>query len=110
MAGSNWRLGDCPGLFFCPNNAHELEMIRLDRSEVAARTKEIDDLLRDGPIHVLQDGVDVAVLLSPADYQALLARGRIVRPQVRKLLEQSIRKHGEVYVALARWEAEHPGE
>ena len=66
----------------------------------------IEDRIRDQPLHIQRDGVDVAVLLSPERYQELIVRiaGPNVRPEVVELMDASARKHDAIYRALAEIE------
>lgn len=62
----------------------------------------------EGPVYIESEGKDVAVLLSPEQYAALaVGAARIARPELERLMAASIARHGSVYQALARWEAEN---
>lgn len=62
----------------------------------------------DGPVHIESVGKDVAVLLSPKQYAALAGPvARIPQAELERLMAASIERHGSVYRALAKWEAEN---
>jgi hypothetical protein len=56
------------------------------------------------PVHVQEDGEDVAVILSPARYQELLMRGVPdgVQPVVVELFDEEIKRRASLYEALAK--------
>ena len=66
----------------------------------------IEDRIRDQPLHIQRDGVDVAVILSPARYRELIVRtaGPNVRPEIVELMDSSLRRHDAIYRALAEIE------
>ena len=68
------------------------------------------ELVQDGPLNIQENGKDVAVVMSIAQYEALAGTqsSERVRPIIKKLFATSVEKHGAVYEALARYEAEHP--
>jgi hypothetical protein len=62
----------------------------------------------DGPVHTEVAGKDVAVLLSPEQYAALAGPvARVPRAELERLMAASTERHGSVYRALAKWEAEN---
>lgn len=62
----------------------------------------------EGPVFIESEGKDVAVLLSPEQHAALAARAaRMPRTELERIMAASIARHGSVYAALARWEAEN---
>lgn len=62
----------------------------------------------DGPVHIEVAGKDVAVLLSPEQYAALAGPvARVPRAELERLMAASTERHGSVYRALAKWEAEN---
>lgn len=56
------------------------------------------------PVRVQKNGRDVAVVLSPEDYSALLRQGEQpkVNPLIMKLHQDSVKRWGKVYEALAK--------
>ena len=89
-------------------------MRTLPADAVQAKLDNIIDDEHFEPLMVTRDGQDVAALLSAADYDTLLGAGHTRqrtdgpdRTQVKRQLHESFAKHGAVYKALARWEAEH---
>ena len=68
------------------------------------RFGEVLEMARKEPVHIQKNGRDVAVVLSPEEYQSLqqaLTRP-VVNPLVVKLHEDSVRRYREVYEALAK--------
>lgn len=62
----------------------------------------------EGPVYIESEGKDVAVLLSPEQYAALAAHAApMPRTELERIMAASIARHGSVYQALARWEAEN---
>lgn len=61
-----------------------------------------------GPVGIVQDEQGVAVVLSPEVYARLsLNRSGVPRPELERLLSESIKRHDSVYRALAKWEGEN---
>jgi prevent-host-death family protein len=78
-------------------------MKTIDVKDAAAEFDLVLERVQDAPLHIQDNGKDVAVVLSIAQYDALAgtASPDRVRPP-------SVEKQGAVYEALARYEAEHP--
>lgn len=75
--------------------------------------RDFDSLLRltqQQPVHVQEGNRDVAVVVSPEEYQRLTGEARVktVNPLIIEQFQKSLVERGSVYEALARWEAEHP--
>ena len=85
-------------------------MQTIDAKDAAAGFDHVLELVQDGPLNIQENGRDVAVVMSIAQYEALVATqtSERVRPIIKKLFAASVEKHGAVYEALARHEAEHP--
>ena len=85
-------------------------MKTIDVKDAAAEFDRVLELVQDAPLHIQDNGKDVAVILSIAQYDALagIPNSDRVRPIVKKLLAANIEKRGAVFEALARYEAEHP--
>ena len=61
------------------------------------------------PVFIQKNGGDVAVVVSAEPYASLQAQlPRSVNPLVIERFKKSLAERGEVYKALARYEAEHP--
>jgi prevent-host-death family protein len=56
------------------------------------------------PVRIQKNGRDVAVVLSPEQYKALVDRGTAprVRPLVERLMAESVKRRKSLYEALAR--------
>ena len=71
-----------------------------------------DDVIagvHDDPVRVQEDGRDVAIILSPDLYDFLLKEPPVsVNPRIAALFKRSVMERGQVYRALAKYEAEHP--
>ena len=85
-------------------------MKTIDVKDAAAEFDRVLDRVQEAPLHIRNNRKDVAVVLSIAQYEALVATqtSERVRPIIKKLFAASVEKHGAVYEALARYEAEHP--
>ena len=68
------------------------------------RFGELLEAARTEPVHVQKNGRDVAVVLSPEEYQRLQAATPTpkVRPAIEQLLSRSIERRKELYEALAK--------
>jgi antitoxin Phd len=75
----------------------------LSASNAKNRFGEMIDMAQSGPVRVQRQGRDVAVVLSPEEFQRLseAASGRI-SPAMRKLHADSARRWAKVYKALAK--------
>lgn len=64
------------------------------------------DAAQSDPVEIIKDGKLVAVMLSPDALGRLMSRGSPPpNPgRVDTLMRESIKRHGEVYEALADWE------
>ena len=77
--------------------------------DAVAAFDKVLDALEDSPVRLERDGKDVAVMLSPALYEVLLAEPPAgLTPRLAALLKRSLVERAELYRALARYEAEHP--
>ena len=85
-------------------------MKTIDVKDAAAEFDRVLELVQDAPLHIQDNGKDVAVILSIAQYDALAgtAGPDRVRPIIKKLFAASVERRGAVYEALARYEADHP--
>ena len=78
-------------------------MKTLSASNAKNRFGELIDMAQSGPVRVQRQGRDVAIVLSPEEFQRLSdAAGDRVSPAVRKLHAESVRRWAKVYRALAK--------
>ena len=76
---------------------------------IKAEFDEVIASLEDNPTRIQVDGRDVAIILSPDLYDFLLtAPPASVNPVIAALFKRSVVERGQVYRALAKYEAEHP--
>lgn len=82
--------------------------MRLTAEQAMADLDKAIEATANGPVHIESEGKNVAVLLSPEQYAALAGPvARIPRAELERLMAASIERHGSVYRALAKWEAEN---
>jgi prevent-host-death family protein len=75
----------------------------LKASDAKNRFGQMIDLARTAPVRIQKNGRDVAVVLSPEEFQRLLAAGEDgVNPAVKALHARSARRFASVYAALAK--------
>lgn len=77
-------------------------MRAIKASEAKNKFGQLLDMAQSEPVRIQKNGRDVAVILSPEDFQRLLESGSKVNPAVEKLHEKSARRWAKVYEALAR--------
>ncbi len=80
-------------------------MSKMSATEARTRFGQLLHMVQTEPVHIVKNGQDAAVVVSADYYAELKAKER--RALIDKLLAESVKRHGEVYKALARWEAEH---
>ncbi len=71
-------------------------------SEAKNKFGQLLDMARSEPVRIKKNGRDVAVVLSPDDFQRLLDSGREVNPAVKRLHQKSVSRWAKVYTALAK--------
>lgn len=82
--------------------------MRLTAEQAIVDLDKTIEATANGPVHIESQGKDVAVLLSPEQYEALTGGvARISRAELERLMAASVERHGSVYRALAKWEAEN---
>lgn len=83
-----------------------MTIAKVDIAHVQRLFDDIEARIEHQPVHVEHEGVELAVVLSPTRYRELLMRGRSggTNPVVMELLDQSIKRHGAIYRALAEYE------
>jgi prevent-host-death family protein len=79
-------------------------MSAITATDAKNRFGQVLEMARTEPVHVQKNGRDVAVVLSPEEYARLHAESGkpAVNPMVVKLHEESVRRYGKVYEALAK--------
>ncbi|GLQ10204.1 hypothetical protein GCM10007913_21360 [Devosia yakushimensis] len=82
--------------------------MRLTAEQAMADLDKAIEATANGPVQIESDGKDVAVLLSPEQYAALAGPvARVPRAELERLMATSMERHGSIYRALAKWEAEN---
>lgn len=79
-------------------------MSAMTATDAKNRFGQLLELARTEPVHVQKNGRDVAVVISPEEferYQEAIARGG-VNPLIARLHEESHARWGKVYEALAK--------
>ena len=79
-------------------------MRKVDVKDVAKLFDNVERHVSDHVVHVCEGEREVAVVLSPERYRELLMKGvpEKVEPIIVELLDESIKKRGAVYAALAK--------
>ncbi len=77
-------------------------MQSITASEAKNKFGKLLDMAQSEPVRIQKNGRDVAVILSPEDFQRLAANGSKVNPAVEKLHETSVARWATVYEALAK--------
>lgn len=79
-------------------------MSSITATDAKNRFGQVLEMARTEPVHVQKNGRDVAVVISPEEferYQEAMAKPK-VRPAIEELLQRSIKKHDALYRALAK--------
>lgn len=79
-------------------------MNTITATDAKNRFGQVLDMAQAAPVHVQKNGRDVAVVLSAAEYESLVAeRSRPrVNPRVEALHRESMKRWAKVYEALAK--------
>ena len=79
-------------------------MAAMTATDAKNKFGQVLELAQAGPVHIQKNGRDVAVVLSPEQYGALVADGNQpkVRPLVETLMARSIARRRSLYEALAK--------
>lgn len=79
-------------------------MVEISATDAKNRFGEVLELARKEPVRIQKNGRDVAVMLSAEDYRRLATDSQAprVNPTVVKLHEESTKRWGKVYEALAK--------
>jgi prevent-host-death family protein len=79
-------------------------MAEITTSEAMKRFEQVLEMAKAEPVHVRNNGRDVAVVVSSEQYGLLVqaAARPTVRPIIEELLAKSIKERGPVYKALAK--------
>ena len=79
-------------------------MAKVTASDAKNRFGQVLEMARTEPVHVQKNGRDVAVVISPEEFERLqeaVARPK-VRPAIEELLQRSVKKRKSLYEALAK--------
>jgi antitoxin Phd len=71
-------------------------------SDAKNKFGQLLDMAQAEPVCIQRNGRDVAVILSPDEFQRLIAGAGGVSPAVAKLHAKSVERWGKVYQALAK--------
>ena len=83
-------------------------MRRIVAGQAESELEAVIEAARIEPAEIVHEGVGAAIVLSPAMFQSLMLQARTVsRPELERLMKQSVDRFGQVYRSLAAWEAEH---
>ena len=79
-------------------------MTQISATNAKNRFGEVLEMARTEPVHVQKNGRAVAVVLSPEEYRRLQSESvrPAVNPAVARLHEESVKRFGKVYDALAK--------
>jgi prevent-host-death family protein len=79
-------------------------MAAITATDAKNRFGQMLELARTEPVHVQKNGRDVAVVISPEEfqrYQEAVGKAK-VRPAIEELLQRSIKRRRPLYEALAK--------
>jgi prevent-host-death family protein len=79
-------------------------MAAITATDAKNRFGQVLELARTEPVHVQKNGRDVAVVISPEEfqrYQEAVGKAK-VRPAIEELLQRSIKRRRPLYEALAK--------
>jgi prevent-host-death family protein len=84
--------------------AFEDIMAAVTATDAKNRFGQMLEMARTEPVHIQKNGRDVGVLISPEEFQRMQTGTTkpAVNPLVVKLHEESVRRYGKVYEALAK--------
>lgn len=79
-------------------------MAEITATDAKNRFGQVLEMAQAEPVRIQKNGRDVAVVLSPEQYARLVAGSEApkVNPAVMRLHEQSVKRWGKVYEALAK--------
>lgn len=79
-------------------------MSAMTATDAKNRFGQMLEMARTAPVRIQKNGRDVAIVLSPEEFQRLEAATKTggVNPRVRELHEKSLARFGKVYEALAK--------
>lgn len=79
-------------------------MSEMTATDAKNRFGQLLEMARVEPVHVQKNGRDVAVVLSPERYRAIVANSVAprVNPLIVKLHAESVQRWGKVYEALSK--------
>ena len=79
-------------------------MAEITATDAKNRFGQVLEMAQAEPVRIQKNGRDVAVMLSPEQYRALVEQSNAprVNPLIAKLHAESIKRWGKVYEALAK--------
>ena len=79
-------------------------MAEITATDAKNRFGQVLEMAQAEPVRIQKNGRDVAVVLSPEQYRALVeqAGAQKVRPMIEKLMARSIERRRSLYEALAK--------
>lgn len=79
-------------------------MSEISATDAKNKFGQVLEMAQAEPVRIQKNGRDVAVVLSPEQYRALVAAGAApkVRPMVETLMARSIERRKSLYEALAK--------
>jgi len=79
-------------------------MAKMTATDAKNRFGQVLETARTEPVHVQKNGRDVAVVISPEEFERLQTEARkpTVNPLVVRLHEESVERYRKVYEALAK--------
>ncbi|ODT80186.1 MAG: hypothetical protein ABS76_17205 [Pelagibacterium sp. SCN 64-44] len=79
-------------------------MAEISATDAKNRFGQVLEMAQAGPVRIQKNGRDVAVVLSPEQYAVLQREGNAprVNPLIVKLHNESVKRWGKVYEALAK--------
>lgn len=79
-------------------------MAAMNATDAKNKFGQVLEMAQAEPVRIQKNGRDVAVVLSPEQYQALVADSNAprVNPLIVKLHAESVKRWGKVYEALAK--------
>jgi len=79
-------------------------MAQITATDAKNRFGQVLEMAQAEPVRIQKNGRDVAIMLSPEQYAALVAESNVprVNPLIVKLHGESVKRWGKVYEALAK--------
>ena len=78
-------------------------MNKMTASDAKNKFGQLIEMARSAPVRVQKQGRDVAIVLSPEEFQRLTAAAKPgVNPDVKRLHDESVKRFSRLYEALAK--------